>query len=358
MAFSTKHGILAWNVWKNRHEPSSSEEALLLIKKLDFQKVILFSQLEWQYWADKNYQNIVEELHRQNKKLIVVNGAAHILINRPEFNIDYYTHPYNTMERTYFSLFEPSILQKYNQDRDQKIIHSPESLTYNFHFISMNNRAHKHRIKMIDLLAKYNLIENNAISWHDIISFYGYEYKYFSPKIITLTDNFSLSKEQAVVPAEYYQAFAQLCVESTVNEALIITDKTATPLILGKPFLSACCPLFHKHLQSLGFELYTEIFDYSFDEIIDDDIRFEMIAQNFHNLTKIPLHELNNLAKKIKDKLEYNKSVFKKIIFKLDYPKPIKDIIKIYEEENIELDHYTIEHHKWLMLMKEQDKYL
>jgi hypothetical protein len=345
MAFSIKHRILAWNVWKNKSEPFSSEEALLLIQNIDFEKVILFSQLEWEYWADKNYTTIVEELYKQNKKLTVVNGATEILVNHPKFNIDYYTYAHNTISRAYYRIFDPHNLRMFNIDRDQIIVNFPEKLDYKFHFISMNNRAHLHRMQMIDLLAKYNLVNSNAISWHEISN--NYQYKYFSPKIMTLTDRYSSTKTQEVMPVEYYQSFAQLVIESTMD-ALIITEKTATPLIIGKPFLSVSCPFFHKHLQSLGFELYTELFDYSFDEVLNDQTRFEMIAQNFYNLSQIPLYDLNNLAIKVKDKLEYNKSLFKKIIFNIDYPKPIKDILKIYEEEGIELDHNTIEHHKSL----------
>lgn len=347
MALSTKHGLVVWNRWVGGANSLNVLDVLEIVKSQDIDKVIFCNQFEFQHWGFHGYNELVHELYKRNKKLIVVNGCEEIYAPHSTWNLEYYTYPNNTIARAYYRIFDKDLLDQHNCTRESRVISNPENLTYNYHFISMNNRAHQHRMHMIDMVAKYNLIDNNAISWHNAPPVWpNYRYQYYDGKVRHLSDLFIEDREQAVVPSEYYQSFAQLVIESTLD-ALIITEKTATPLILGKPFLSASTPFFHKHLQNLGFVLYDEIFDYSFDTVFDNMTRFDMIAQNFHRLSQIPLYQLNDLAKKIKDKIEHNKQVFEQVIFRdLDnYPKPIQEIIKIYEEEQIELDNLTISHH-------------
>jgi hypothetical protein len=341
MAYCTKNKILAWNPWPGGYHPLRSSDILGLIRQFDFDKIILCNQLEWQYWSFPEYNEIIHELYKQNKKLIVINGAEDIIIPHPTWNIELHKYPLATSERAYYRMFENEMLAQYNVTKEQRIIMNIESLDYKFHFISMNRKAHKHRMQTIDLLAKYNLIDKNSISWHNVEPG-PYTYKHFVPKIMNLTDDYAKTYEQATVPREYYHSFAQLVPETT-TECFMITEKTATPIMIGKPFLSVSCAFFHKYLQDLGFELYDEIFDYSFDTVFDDQSRFEMVVQNFVNLSKIPLPQLNDLAKKIKDKVEYNKSIFNKLIFEnKNHPYPVQEILDIYYNDGLEIDNYTV----------------
>lgn len=356
MALSIENGIAAWNSWGpgTIFNNPTSKQVLEFIKSHDLDKVILFNQFEFEFSLIPYLQEILYELHIRNKRLIVVNGCEAIFMPHPYWNIDLYRYPNNTMARAYYRILDPHLLQKHGVTKNERIISNPENIDYKFHFVSLNNRGHQHRKEMIDLLAQHNLIDNNAISWHNEHVTIHHRFKYFDGRKITLTDDYTNDKEQSVVPLEYYQSFAQLVVESTLD-ALIVTEKTATPLILGKPFLSASCPLFHRHLEKLGFLPYDEIFDYSFDTVFDRTTRFQMIVDNFTRLSTIPLYQLKELAKKIKDKLEHNKKMFEQVIFRdlENYPQPIQDIIKIYDDQKIELDNLTINHHLRLKQAKE-----
>lgn len=346
MALSTKHGIAAWNAWAAGQTNPSPKEIVDYIKSYDLDKVILFNQFEFDYSSIPHLQEIIHELYLRGKKLTIVTGCEYNLTPTQTWNIDLYRYPNNTIARAYYRILDPELLDKHKITKEQRVISNPESLDYQFHFISLNNRGHQHRKQVIDLLAKYQLLDDNAVSWLNTAVVIHHTFRYFDGQTRILTDNYTNDKEQAVVPVEYYHAFAQLVVESTMD-SMIVTEKTATPIIIGKPFISAACPLFHKHLQNMGFVLYDEIFDYSFDTVYNNMTRFEMIVDNFKRLSTIPYKNLNDLALKIKPKLEYNKEVFRKIVLKdLDnYPEPIKECVRIYEEEGIEIDHMTIQHH-------------
>lgn len=354
MALFIDRGIATWNAWKSNVGHSTPEEILSYVKQYDLQKVIFYAQYEWAYWPEwpnaETFYEITHELYKQNKQLTVVAGSDTFFVKTPSWNIDLHYYPENTMVRQYYNIFNKDRLSKHNVTKEQRIISNIENIDYKYHFISLNRRAHYHRMEMIDLLQKYNLIETNAISWINEMPF-NYVYKYWTPKIMKLTDKFILDLDQSVFPTEYYNSFAQLVVESS-TQALIVTDKTAAALIIGKPFIVASCPFFHEYLQSMGFELYTEIFDYSFDSVYNQTERFDMIAKNLVNLSKIPHKELRNLSGKIRDKVEHNKRVFENIVFDFSrFPEPIKYAIDLYENEGLEIDEWTIKHWKNLKQM-------
>jgi len=354
MALFIDRSIATWNPWLANIGHNTTDEILSYIKQYDLQKVILFAQYEWAYWPEwpntETFYEICHELYNQNKKLTIVTGAHDFFVKRPVWNIDLHYYPEHTMTRQYYNIFDKDRLIAHGMTKEQRVISNIENIDYKYHFICLNRRAHYHRMEMLDLLQKYNLLEKNAISWLNEAPF-GYQYKYWTPKIMTLTDNYIEDLDQSVFPTEYYNSFAQLVIESS-TEALIVTDKTAAALIIGKPFIVASCPFFHKHLQSMGFELYTELFDYSFDKVFDQTKRFDMISENLANLCKIPYKELNNLANKIQDKVEYNKQVFEKIVFDFSrFPEPIKLAIDLYEKEGIEIDELTVLHWKKLKQM-------
>ncbi len=355
MALFIDRGIATWNKWPVQVNNHTAEEILSFVKQYDLQKVILYAQYEWAYWPEwphniETFYEIAHELYRQGKKLTVVAGANEFYVKTPMFNVDLHFYPEHTIARQYYNMLGEEKLQEYGLTKDKVLISNIENLDYKYHFISMNHRAHHHRMEMMDLLAKHKLLDHNAVSWHNWERSF-YEYKYWIPEIRVLSDNFAASKEQAVMPLEYYHSFAQLVVEST-TETFIVTDKTAAPLIVGKPFLVASSPFFHRHLKTMGFELYDEIFDYSFDDVFDRTVRYDMIAENLANLCKVPHHQLKDLAKKIRDKVEYNKQVFEKIVLDFTrFPEPIKFAHEIYENEGIEIDHLTILHWRKLKTM-------
>jgi hypothetical protein len=116
----------------------------------------------------------------------------------------------------------------------------------------------------------------------------------------------------------------QLVTESD-DEFVFFTEKTATPILLNKPFLVAGSVNFHDSLRRRGFELYTELFDYSFDSVEDINVRYEMIVENVKHISSMDLNELHN---KVVDKLHYNKQHALKLIN--DIPIEITELLNRY----------------------------
>ena len=281
----------------------------------DYDTCIFFAATEWEYWFfvnDMVWSKIVEVIERRGKILDVVTGAHKVLSGEPK-SPSIRVHHWDTYFITHTTdLWKPVL--NYNN-------------TYTYHYVYMNNKAHEWRCHLMDLVSKRDLLKYGAVSWHKKDTYSEYDWKYFKPIVLKLTDSFDsiniTPNNIFAIPSEYNQSFAQLVSESNTN-CIFMTEKTVIPLLVGKPFLVATAPGYHTFLQGLGFELYTEIFDYSFDNEQDQEKRFEMILDNFTKLCSLPLKDLPEHYKKIEDKLKYNQQ--HAMLLKNNQPKIIQDL--------------------------------
>ena len=211
--------------------------------------------------------------------------------------------------------------------------------TYNYLFISMNNLPRTHRCYLIDSIKKYNLDVGSAITWYhaDV----EYNWKHWKPVQLSLSDkkyiNYYKSNQidkQLVpsihnVPLEFFQSYFSLVSESSI-EHCFLTEKTAIPLFLEQPFIVQGARGFHQFLKSLGFELYDEIFDYSFDNLDCFISRTDKIIENIQNLKSKNIDNLKDqLIKKAKRnrikalEVAANKNLVPKIVLNTNYSKNI-----------------------------------
>lgn len=193
-------------------------------------------------------------------------------------------------------------------------------------FIFMNLFPKYNRALMMDMLAKHDLHDDGNISWMEynrnidrnkippgiLDSQYegNFQFKFWKePKRLYLDQ---VNETPGPIrwdwlPKEYASSFMQIVGESVFNSSFI-TEKTVVPLMFNKPFLVASSQNFHKKLEDIGFQLYTEIFDYSFDSYGTIEERCEGIALNVVNVKNMLRYETyNDLLSKIRNKLIHNK---------------------------------------------------
>ncbi len=193
-------------------------------------------------------------------------------------------------------------------------------------YLSMNNLAKYHRCVMMDMLCKYDLIKHGAITWRDVSRYYdgmrplpehiseslmsGYEFKHWTPTKMYLDFEYDATSfvNQNAIPTQFRHSFMQLVAESE-SHLFFISEKTVVPLLMNKPFLVVGSKNFHKNLQELGFLLYDEIFDYSFDSIDDDNERTEQLILNINQLQHRTKEELQELTNQIRPKLLHNRKL-------------------------------------------------
>lgn len=217
---------------------------------------------------------------------------------------------------------------------NERIKRKSESQGLKYHFITMNNRSHPFRCELIDKLAEHDLLKHSAYSWNNTDTFLNtYQFKYFDAKTKTFDDGFKTTGGQYYLPTEYFESFAQLISESDTNR-LFFSEKISIALITGKPFIAAAGYKIHEYLRdSLGFKLFEEVFDYSFDNEPDRIKRWDMIVENMKNLCKLSHEQLKDLTHSIRPKIIYNQNRAREIVQDANFiPKPVHDCIKLYRE--------------------------
>ena len=184
------------------------------------------------------------------------------------------------------------------------------------HFICMNAMTKPHRFAIVDILF--------ANDWHTkgYISYLNRN----GPDETLSTQNFqgqklcldfdrhgiNTGKNQQVLPPQYSDACFDIVTESTVSDtSLFITEKTWKPILNKTPFIILGSKDSHKHLEEyFGIKPYTELFDYSFDNLDYPERLHRMKADNLDSLLNMDIHELNEIVNsdKMQELLEYNKA--------------------------------------------------
>ena len=107
------------------------------------------------------------------------------------------------------------------------------------------------------------------------------------------------------VPIEFLESAVYFACETQTVAAGLVTEKTIKGLFYKKPFLIYSVRGYHKWLKDNGFELYDELFDYSFDDR-DDSNRIQMYVNECRRILNMDLRELKDKIEQVKSKIEYN----------------------------------------------------
>jgi hypothetical protein len=257
--------------------------------------------------------SLAEKFLNKNLKLYFIFGSqnlefyqqCHFLYHHPSCNMYvnlwptyWFTNTLNSIDSSY--LGQKKFLEKKN---------------FLYPYTSLNNVGKYHRCLLIDMLAKNKLLDSGAVTWHNFCVDENYSWNWttsakakrsLSDSIEYLKDNYN---QQFIPPIEFFQSFMSI-VSETTDKTIFITEKTAMVLLLKQPFLVQGAPGFHNYLRDLGFELYTEIFNYDFDLESNIHKRTEMLIENVRSIST---YNLSNLYNSIKPKLQHNRKLFFKI---------------------------------------------
>jgi hypothetical protein len=186
---------------------------------------------------------------------------------------------------------------------------------------------------MIDMLCKYNLLDSGVVTWnktpHPNLD---YPFKHYDNSFRGLSDDFVTKLDSFLICPEQHQSFLHVIAEATTTVPFI-TEKTVVPILYKKPFITIADKNFSSNLRNLGFELFDEIIDYSYDSIDNLENRAEAMVKNILPLLK---EDYNKLYKKLLPKLEHNYNRAFQIIKDINYiPAIIQErynTVKNYEQ--------------------------
>lgn len=277
------------------------------VKQKKFKKVVILGEFEWD--IPVLTKEFVDELKSTGTELFIIHCG---------FPCEYYDIKYNNLGikienvifwKTHWFNYSKLAL-KHIDTEDQNIINI-------YPFISLNNRSHIHRCALIDELAKRNLIEKGVVSWIAHLNENpNYPYKHFDRnKRIYLDDNFKTELDSFLIPKQFYESFLHIITEATTTVP-IISEKVVKAILLKKPFLTLAGPNWNNTLRELGFKLYNEIFDYSYDTYLDLETRTSKLVDNIECVLNTNLGELYKI---LQPKIEFNFNRLNEIVSDENY---------------------------------------
>ena len=153
------------------------------------------------------------------------------------------------------------------------------------------------------------------------------------------------SREESV-PLEYIESCIDLVTEAyCISAGTVLTEKAYKPMLYKKPFIILGPRYIHQALKNIGFKLYDELFDYSFDDKSYKE-RLNSVITQIKEILKIPTSELIDKCKNLSEKREYNY----KALGKLQHI----DMVDMFREEGLtKSDTEVLE-----IFNKDQDKYV
>ena len=107
-------------------------------------------------------------------------------------------------------------------------------------------------------------------------------------------------------PKEWWQSYIDLVQENKVCVANYLSDKSCKPLYWKKIFLTIGGPGWYKHFQEMGFKLYDELFDYSFDSNPLFEERWRHIMKQCDKILEMDRDDIKQIEKTLQPKIEYN----------------------------------------------------
>lgn len=183
------------------------------------------------------------------------------------------------------------------------------------HFCSFNGAIKHKRIKFIKFCEEHNLIENNYVS---LVGTYDHGYQTEEQvNLYTLDKTVDQVKaDDKSVPLNIMQdSFLNVINETHEDEHVFFTEKTWKPILNFQVFLyyGVSNPArYYEELQKMGFQLYTELFDYNNDPL-DELLKFTKLSIQEIQQKISPSKLMNNrkLAEsiecvKIRNKLLYD----------------------------------------------------
>jgi len=211
-------------------------------------------------------------------------------------------------------------------------------------YICFNRRWKEHRFAVLSMLYSKNLIKDGYVSFSDkpVVSddLYfnhsdafekmcsdtlklftksnlqiGFDFKKLLPLVIdnkVFQTYFAHDSSHRPLMKFYRETYFSLVNETFYNygQVRFLTEKLFKPIMHKHPFILASTPHSLQMLRDQGYKTFNGIIDESYDNVLDDDKRLELIINEVERLCNLNENELENFKNLCLPIVEYNYNVF------------------------------------------------
>lgn len=188
-------------------------------------------------------------------------------------------------------------------------------------WLILGGRERQHRIyaawKLWNYRHNYHMsqqIEGNPGEQYNQYIDYDLQYKdnwYHNFPLTLENDNYEDNQpfilDKRFIEETYFNLVLETYCEVWTDEIQeFVTEKTYKPLLWFQPFVILSRPGALKNLQSLGFQTFPELFDESYDTILDTKKRMDAALKEVIKYSQYSNEQLLDVYKSVADKLQYN----------------------------------------------------
>jgi hypothetical protein len=273
--------------------------------------------------GERGIKRLVDMLEGSNTHLYILFGTT---INDGRYietnNVHFFFWPTYELIKTYEDFKHNNIDFKIEKPFDKL-------------YLNYTNLPKVHRCKLIDKLYCNDLFSYGINSWNRLSADYfdkKYEFEYWNEEVIKVDEFNNETGYVANSSILKTKSFINVITESAIH-SIVFSEKTWKSVLIEQPFIVLGAQYQNTKIQELGFEIYDEIFDYSFDLKSNIDDRVKGIVENLINLKDM---DYNELYDKIEPKLKRNKERMLKLSIKDDYiPRDFSDLYVKYNMAEI-----------------------
>jgi len=304
----------------------------------DIESIALLNHREYEFTmigTDPSFEDLLDLANQKDIPFDILIGSPNLNISTLNLN----DPPYKNIRIHYWPTFCFSWMYDfYCQYFSEEIINDPYSTAmnkdYNWLFISLVNQPRQSRALFYDMVySDTDLRRRGAMSWAGINQNWDGKFKdqsfhNWEPEKLSLTERpWNGTHTMLLPPFEYDRSFIHIVLETSMD-SFFYTEKLAPALMFNKIFLVISNQHYHQKLMDLwGFELYTELFDYSFDSSIHLYDRVKGVFDNILRYKDYSFEDMRLTYESIKEKTMRNKKKFVEIASNVDlFPEFVKDI--------------------------------
>ena len=252
---------------------------------------------------------------------------------------DYFVHNYKVElsdTEKYISTKKEKFFLSYNKNATREV---------RLYFILWLIKKNLINDTLYSLLVKPNLTENDRKNiWFNSeyteicdLSLYTEEFNNLPNKVLDWDlddqseEHIKFSNTKFTTSDHYSSTLFSIVTETSFDyESLTLTEKTFKPIANCHPFLIIGDYHSHLKLKDLGFELYDDLINYSFDDIFDPQRRLNRVLSEISRIHSLGEEYIMEWYKKNINKIEYNrdkfleyskKNLFKKVLNKIKMKK-------------------------------------
>lgn len=220
------------------------------------------------------------------------------------------------------------------QNKEEISLHEMSKSKKEKNFLSYNGNFRPGRLALVSELVRnnwdsesyvsflggpggpYSKLENCVSAAEKMLNYEGRIFfsKYienWKPKFIDINCN---GKQQDICQSKkrhYLDTYFSLVSETEIDKnSLFLTEKIFKPIVFHHPFIVWGSPGSLRHMRSLGYETFPEMFSEEYDDVDNEELRLRLIIDQIDTFVKLDKTEKDAKFASVLKKLEHNRNLF------------------------------------------------